>query len=93
VLLVRGDLCDYPNAIVYAVKAVRTSDGQRIFSDEERHPLHGKIESDGVLRFRSCLTEVWGMTEGWFFVLQEQPSEPRFGLMWPDQSADRWPME
>src|SRR5262249_46452311 len=48
VLLVRGDLLRrYPNAIVYAVKAVRTSEGKRDLSDEERHPLFmGRLDPD-----------------------------------------------
>jgi len=85
VLLVRGDLLRrYPNAIVYAVKAVRTSDGRRDLSDEELHPLFtGRLDPDvAFYGFDLDVTKARGDDgeEGWFFVLQEQPSEPRFGL-------------
>lgn len=88
VLLVRGELLRrYPNTLVYAVKARRGSDGLRELTDEEKHPVfRGTLKPD-VTFFGFELTppEVRGTrgpngNQGWFFVLQEQPSEPRFGL-------------
>jgi len=88
VLLVRGELLRrYPNTIVYAVKTVRGPSGREL-GPEERHPLfRGTLEPD-VTFFGFDLTaeEVRGVDDpqspdqGWYFVLQEQPSEPRFGL-------------
>jgi hypothetical protein len=85
VLLVRGDLLRrYPNALVYAVKAKLAASGKRDLSDEERHPLFmGRLDPDvAFYGFDLDVTEVRGGNgqQGWFFVLQEQPSEPRFGL-------------
>jgi hypothetical protein len=85
VLLVRGDLIRrYPNALVYAVEAEDNPNGPRDLGTEERHPLfRGRLDPD-VSFFGFNLTEeqVRGGNgnAGWFFVLQEQPSEPRFGL-------------
>ncbi|MBN1491799.1 MAG: hypothetical protein JXA69_17940 [Phycisphaerae bacterium] len=91
VLLIRGDvLRRYPNTIVYANKAERGVAGLRGLSealDAKRYPIfQGSLKPD-VSFFGFDLTpeEVRGSTDpdadqGWFFVLQEQPTEPRFGL-------------
>jgi len=88
VLLIRGELLRrYPNTIVYAVKTVRTAKGREL-GTEERHPLfRGTLEPDVTfLGFDLTAAEVRGVEDpqstdqGWYFVLQEQPSEPRFGL-------------
>jgi hypothetical protein len=85
VLLVRGDLLRrYPNALVYAVRAVQPANQPRELGTEERHPLfRGRLDPD-VSFFGFTLDEQEvrgaGADPGWFFVLQEQPSEPRFGL-------------
>jgi hypothetical protein len=88
VLLVRGEILRrYPNTIVYAADAVRGDSGH-VLGNQERHPLfNGRLEPD-VTFFGFDLTaaQVIGdpdprsPNQGWFFVLQEQPSEPRFGL-------------
>jgi hypothetical protein len=88
VLLIRGEILRrYPNTIVYAVNAVLGDTGHVLGSDE-RHPLFsGRLDPD-VTFFGFDLTaaEAHGdpdpnsPNQGWFFVLQEQPSEPRFGL-------------
>lgn len=85
VLLVRGDLLRrYPNAVVYAVKAQAGTDGRRNLGTEERHPIFtGRLDPDvSFFGFELKLEEARGDDgdQGWFFVLQEQPSEPRFGL-------------
>jgi hypothetical protein len=88
VLLVRGELLRrYPNATVYAVRAKLGASGLRELTDEERHPVFsGTLEPDvAFFGFELSLEEARGVDHvdgphGWFFVIQEQPSEPRFGL-------------
>jgi hypothetical protein len=88
VLLVRGELFKrYPNAIVYAGKAMRDAKGQRILDEtDERYPIfRGILPTDiTFIGFNLSLDDARGGTpkspEGFFFVFQEQPSEPRFGL-------------
>jgi hypothetical protein len=85
VLLVRGELIRrYPNVIVYATPAEPDGSGGRQPSANEaleRHPIFfGQVQPDVALfGFDLDPTEVRG-NPGWFFVLQEHPSEPRFGL-------------
>ena len=88
VLMVRGELFKrYPNAIVYAGKAVRNSKGVRVLDEsDERYPLfRGTISPDMTfIGFNLSQANAYGGTtespEGFFFVFQEQPAEPRFGL-------------
>jgi hypothetical protein len=94
VLLVRGELFKrYPNAIVYAGKAKRASDGTRVLDEsDERYPIfRGTLPTDiTFLGFNLSLDDARGGThdspEGFFFVFQQQPSEPRFGLE-PNEDA------
>jgi hypothetical protein len=106
VLLVRGELLRrYPNALVYAAKARVTSGGDEREIDDtipEKHPIFAGQLSPDVAFFGFELTETVargnppssGADQGWFFVLQEQPSEPRFGLDLADTPtpalAARW---
>jgi hypothetical protein len=88
VLLVRGELFKrYPNAIVYAGKAKTLLNGQRVLDDTaELYPLfRGTLSPDiTFLGFNITAADARGGTtnspDGYFFVFQEQPSEPRFGL-------------
>ncbi len=86
VLLVRGDvLLRYPNLVVYAARAVLNPEtGKREPGAEEQQPVFGGTLGADVAFFGFPLTpeEVRGGPGdlGWFFVLQEQPGEPRFGL-------------
>ncbi len=88
VLLVRGELFKrYPNAIVYAGKAKRDSEHHRVLDDtDERYPLFRGILPNDItfFGFNLSVDDARGGTdnspEGFFFVFQEQPSEPRFGL-------------
>jgi hypothetical protein len=81
VLLVRGQLLQrFPDTIIYAVKAVN----QRTLGDEEKYPLfRGTLDPD-ITFLGFDLTESQARGEGgdpgWFFILQEQPTAPRFGL-------------
>jgi hypothetical protein len=92
VLLVRGELLRrYPNTIVYAVEAKwNLQTRARELGDKESHPLFkGSLNPDvSFFGFELTPSDVRGgkLTSeppGWFFVLQEQPSECRFGLDTP----------
>ena len=89
VLLLRGDLLRrFPRAVVYAVEAVWSEDGaRRELGETERYPLfRGRVGFDlTFLGFALAAETAAGSTDrtghpGWFFVIQEQPTEPRFGL-------------
>jgi hypothetical protein len=89
VLLVRGELFKrYPNAIVYAGKAMLDPTRTSLILDpsDERYPLfRGTLSPDMTfLGFNLSENDARGGTaaspHGFFFVFQQQPSEPRFGL-------------
>lgn len=81
VLLVRGELLRrYPTATIYAVKA----ESRHKLGTEERYPeFRGTLEPDlTFVAFDLRLDEVRGSENdpGWFFVIQEQAVETRFGF-------------
>ncbi|MDR4474346.1 MAG: hypothetical protein MRJ92_17405 [Nitrospira sp.] len=91
VLLIRGDLLRrYPRAIVYALESVWSADGtRRELGTTERYPIFRATQSPDITMLGFPLTEdqvrgadtaANGGHAGWFFVLQEQPTEPRFGM-------------
>jgi hypothetical protein len=102
VLLVRGELLRrFPTAVVYAARAeFEIVNGQvtrgRVPTAEERYPLfRGTLEPDVTfVGFDLEEDEARGDPEpenglpGWFLVIQQQPTEPRFGLDVPDGFAD-----
>ncbi len=101
VLLIRGELLRrYPTAVVYAVKAARGAGGLRELTDIEKHPVfRGTLKPDvSFFSFELSKEQVKGTTDpagdqGWFFVVQEQPSEPRFGLdvaVFPAGGLGKW---
>jgi hypothetical protein len=91
VLLVRGDLFRrYPNTEVYALEAKAHPSGKRTPGERRiDYDFHGRLSPD-VAFFGFSLTPSQAvgaadatnpnLDQGWFFVLQEQPAEPRFGL-------------
>jgi hypothetical protein len=93
VLLVRGDLFRrYPRTHVFAIdaKATTAADGKRLLgSTIVNYEFHGRLDPD-VVFFGFPLTPSQAVgaldsrdatqPQGFFFVLQEQPVEPRFGL-------------
>ena len=86
VLLIRAELLRrYPNAIIYAVRAVVPAGQTRPKpGTQELYPVfRGDLEPDLVF-FGFSLTAAQarggGTDPGWFFMLQQQPSEPRFGV-------------
>ena len=89
VLLIRGELLRrYPNSVIYAVAAV-PKEGRLTLSkkpEDERHPLfRGSLQPD-VTFLGFNLTEAQAKGDpphnpnGWFFVVQQQPTEPCFGM-------------
>jgi hypothetical protein len=76
ILVIRGDLLKrYPNSVIYAIRAYS---GQS--SNNRKEPIfHGLLYPD-VTFFAFDLTVGKAKSEGWYVVIQEQPSEPRFGL-------------
>ena len=102
VLLIRGDLLKrYPNTEVYAVKCNLNSDGVRVLEEDkskEKHPIfHGKLKPDvRFFGFELTKTQAKGSSDktkdqGWYFVLQEHPAEPTFGLDLPQDGFGSTP--
>jgi hypothetical protein len=85
VLLVRGELIRrYPNVIVYAAPAVTDATGRQPGLTESQPIFFGRVDPDIAL-FGFNLDPIEARDDpGWFFVLQEHPSEPRFGLQAPE---------
>lgn len=84
VLLLRGELIRrYPNSVIYAVRA-RKIDGKLDLSREPEHELQplfrGKLKPDVAFVGFALTPEAAVADPGWFFVIQQQPTEPRFGL-------------
>ena len=84
VLLLRGELLRrYPSAIIYAVRAVGEPGVLRpsTQASDRVYPLfRGALPPDVTfLGFPLQESDVRGQP-GWFFVLQQQPGEPQFGL-------------
>lgn len=87
VLLVRGQLLRrHPTAVIYAVEGVPAVPGQAEpgLGTRELYPMfRGSLEPDLVFfGFNLGVDQARGgpSTPGWFFVIQQQPTEPRFGL-------------
>src|SRR5262245_11085146 len=84
VLLIRGELLRrYPNTVIYAVAAVK-KDGKLDLSskpEDEKHPLfRGTLNPDVTFLGFDLKRKDAVADPGWFFVIQQQPTEPRFGL-------------
>ena len=98
VLLVRGELVRrYPNAVLLAWKA--TPDG-RLLTDVpasatqaqrdqiiKRPVFQGKLDPDIIFAGFDLVDSDLDNAGGWFFIVQEQPTEPRFGFDQPDGAA------
>jgi hypothetical protein len=85
VLLIKGELFRrFPSTLVSVVPAVIGPDGLRTLGTSARHPIFsGRLEPD-IAFFGFDLTASaargGGADLGWYFVLAEHPTEPRFGL-------------
>jgi hypothetical protein len=91
VLLVRGELLRrYPTAAVYAV---RSTTAGRMSTDpaDVAHPVFtGSFDPDVTYVGFDLEDSQLDEGDGWFFVIQEQPTEPRFGFdETPRRSGDR----
>lgn len=87
VLVIRGELLRrYPNTIIYAVKA--TADGRISEQPGDRADptMLGRLDPDITFIGFDLQPEDLVADPGWYFVIQEQPTEPRFGFDSP--SAD-----
>jgi hypothetical protein len=81
VLLVRGELLRrYPNTILFA--AMSTASGEISSNPAERREptLMGRLDPDLTFAGFDLKLEDLRAGRGWYFVLQEQPTEPRFGF-------------
>jgi hypothetical protein len=86
-LLIRGELLRrHPDTIIYAARA-RLADGKRVIdTTDERYPIFGgTLPSDiTFLGFNLSPQDAKGGTPGapygFFFVFQQHPTAPRFGL-------------
>ena len=85
VLVVRGDVIKrYPNVVVYACEAKpATSGGLTLNDDKQLYPDFQAILTGDTAFYGFQLTEAQAKTggtggNGYFFVLQEHPSEPHF---------------
>ena len=85
VLLVRGDVIKrYPNVVVYAAKAdLDTNTGAITINDSKQiYPVFQSVLTGDVAyySFELTLDEARGSSTdgGYYFVLQEHPSEPKF---------------
>jgi hypothetical protein len=87
VLIIRGELLRrYPNTVIYAAKAKLDGRQRVIDPTDERYPLFaGTLPTDiTFIGFNLSEADAKGGTpaspEGFFFVFQQHPTEPRFGL-------------
>jgi hypothetical protein len=100
-LLIRGELLSrYPNAVIYAAEAKKNPNGTPVTPREpgptEKYPIfRGTLEPDiTFLGFALTSTEAKGTPgdpskPGWFFIIQEQPTEPHFGFDKPEDFGTR----
>ena len=87
VLLVRGELFRrYPHAVIYAAKATGAVTNPKL-TTQERYPLFRGSAPPDITFFGFDLTDADARGKdpdpGWFFVIQQQPGEPDFGLDMP----------
>jgi hypothetical protein len=96
VLIIRGELLrKYPNTVVFAQHAIMNGDVRDpdwLTPEEEKAPPRSKTRSPlftanpvpdiFLFGFDLTIDQIKGVDgdPGWYFVLQERPGEPRFGL-------------
>jgi hypothetical protein len=81
VLLIRGELLRrYPTAAVYAVRATPAGRLSTAPDDVASPIFGGSFEPDITFVGFDLADHQLDDGNGWFFVIQEQPTEPRFGL-------------
>jgi hypothetical protein len=96
VLLLRGELLRrYPNAVIYAVAAVQKDEQLELSRNptDERHPIFRGVLKPDVTFLGFDLEEDDALADpGWFFVIQQQPTEPCFGMDAADFSKPAPPL-
>lgn len=86
VLLIRGELLRrYPNTVVLAIRATDPSTPSALDADIKRPIFSGFLEPDITFFGFDLQDDDIRVGNGWFFALQEQVTEPRFGF---DQTVD-----
>ena len=88
VFLIKGELLRrYPSTLVYAIRTTIGEDGRRALDEQKKYPVfEGRLEPDiAFFGFDLLPEEVRGDTDpaqdqGWYFMLEEQSSDPIFGL-------------
>ncbi|MCP4448554.1 MAG: hypothetical protein GY811_24940 [Myxococcales bacterium] len=87
VLLIRGDLLRrYPNSVIFATPATNDKKLPNLLDNRNIHmPVFaGRLDPDITFAGFDLNIETIEPDPGFFFVIQEQPSEPRFGLDVPE---------
>lgn len=94
VLLVRGELIRrYPNAVLMAWRARRDANGKQELIDPpadddiELPVFQGKLNPDIIFAGFKIRDVELQADPGWFFLVQEQPTEPRFGFDEPPENG------
>ncbi len=86
VLLIRGELLRrYPNTVVLAIKSIGPSTPSTNDADIKRPIFSGLLEPDISFFGFDLQDDDIHTGDGWFFALQEQITEPRFGF---DETVD-----
>ena len=85
VLLIRGQLLlRYPNTVVSAIPATGSNGSRGLSSTGEIFPVFSGTIAPDMTFFGFALTEELATASpGYYFVLAEHPSQPRFGLKNP----------
>jgi len=94
-LVIRGELIRrMPGVLLYATPATTGSDGSLVIDENKAHlrqlPMFSGRMRGGTVFFAFALTSeeaLGGGGEGWFFVFQENPTAPRFGVNESNESA------
>jgi hypothetical protein len=94
VLLVRGRLLRrYPNTVIYAWRAKGSLLVDPPGPGDQRQPVFAGLLDPDIVYVGFDLTDADLKTgDGWFFVLQEQPTEPRFGFDQPPATGTPQPI-
>jgi hypothetical protein len=89
VLLIRGRLLRrYPNSVIYAWRAQAARLKDPPADSDLRTPMFaGRFPPDITFVGFDLTFEEAMAGDGWFFVIQQQPTEPRFGFDEPDAGA------
>lgn len=86
VLLIRGELLRrYPGALIYAVPAASPTSLDEDPLKRKPPLFRGNLEPDVTFLGFNLRLDAARADPGWFFVIEQQATEPRFGLDVPEQ--------